>query len=124
MSLKDGIQDIAKVLKYEPPTTLVLNAKEALSRIEAALALDDGPPIGGDAWIDCNKRVPVDEGRYLVFGNCTNDGLMCDIAYFSTGIGNSGYFHKSNQPTHWMELPTKPLMRAEEIQRRIKEAGK
>jgi len=59
-------------------------------------------------WINVKDKLPEDMGRYSVYGNCTNDGKMEDIAYFVTSIGNSGYFQKANQPTHWKPLSKPP----------------
>ena len=54
-------------------------------------------------WIPVEERLPEEDGNYLVYGNCTNDGLMIDIADFW-----QGEFFKANKPTHWKALPEPP----------------
>ena len=54
-------------------------------------------------WISVKDKLPDVEKEYLVYGNCTNDGFKCDIAWFLHGV-----FKKFNQPTHWMPLPEPP----------------
>jgi hypothetical protein len=55
-------------------------------------------------WIS-TETLPKESGYFLVFGNCTNDGLMIDIAFYDE---ETNLFHKSNQPTHYQLLPLPP----------------
>ena len=55
-------------------------------------------------WISVKDRLPDEDGEYLVYGNCTNEGYYgCDIAWFRQGL-----FRKVNQPNYWMPLPEAP----------------
>ncbi len=56
-------------------------------------------------WINVDDRLPEEPGNYLVYGDCTNDGLMVDIANF---YPSHKTFAKYQQPTHWMPLPPPP----------------
>lgn len=55
------------------------------------------------AWISVKDKLPNTDGKYIVYGDCTNDGYQHDMAVFS-----ESKFCKYNQPTHWMQLPKTP----------------
>ena len=60
-----------------------------------------------NTWISVKDELPDKCGTYLVYGNCTGDGVKVDIANLHRNA-DGFYFGKYHQPTHWMPLPEIP----------------
>lgn len=56
-------------------------------------------------WIPVTDQMPPTDGLYLVYGDCTGEGVGVDIAGFHAEVP---IFAKYRQPTHWRPLPAPP----------------